>query len=454
MRRAGCGWSFPAYFNMRKRLSFLVAAMAVAAAAPANADPGKMFVINAVTPGVVSFSGEGTAQFNNSSSTANNFSVGSNTGFGVNGSASSTNDYLVDSFANLALTSNSQLQQSLGTSAQAANVATAADSASASASKTATEATTAKYGNSFSDYNDTVGQGVAGFTDELFTTEAAWEQASSNYSDTVKDTTLNELINSASSSSSSSSNQDQSASGVISGSFYTENNSNSSISADAGTIREFAESASASADSAMGVSISDYQNKFAAIAVLGGTAGGLSNALIDTDAERAEAAAVGLLFAESGAALEGDAWKEAKTSVAADSFESLSTAAASTGVAHMDSTADVSVTGVGSIATLNAADTSVFTTNIETRQRAILPDNNGTANGSAGGNLSTASFANQSNTQSASAFMQAFGADTVEITGNATDGYSANINARFDSAIDNFDPGIINDLDFVADPDV
>ena len=426
---------------MRKRLSFLVAAMAVAAAAPANADPGKMFVINAVTPGVVSFSGEGTAQFNNSSTTANNFSVGSNTGFGVNGSASSTNDYLVDSFANLGLTSNSQLQQSLGTSAQAANVATAAESASASASKTATEATAAKYGDSFSDYNDTVGQGVDGFTSEVFTTEAAWTQASANYSDTVKDTTLNELINSASSSSSSSTNQDQSASGVISGKFYTENNSSSSISADAGTIREFAESASSSADSAMGVSITDYQNKFAALAT-----GGTSNALIDTADERAAADLAGLVYAEDGSALEADAWQEAKTEVAADTFESLSTAAASTGVAHMDSTADVSVTGVGSIATLNAADTSVFTTNIETRQRAILPDNNGTANGSAGGNLSTASFANQSNTQSASAFMQAFGADTVEITGNATDGYSANINARFDSAVQGFDPGVLNDL--------
>jgi len=423
--------------------------MAVAAAAPANADPGKMFVINAVTPGVVSFSGEGTAQFNNSSTTANNFSVGSNTGFGVNGSASSTNDYLVDSFANLGLTSNSQLQQSLGTSAQAANVATAAESASASASKTATEATTAKYGDSFSDYNDTVGQGVDGFTSEVFTTEAAWTQASANYNDTVKDTTLNELINSASSSSSSSTNQDQSASGVISGKFYTENNSSSSISADAGTIREFAESASAAADDSMGVSISDYQNKFAAIAVLGtdevgGDAG--SNSLIDTDKERAAADLAGLVYAETGAALEGDAWSKAKTEVAADSFESLSTAAASTGVAHMDSTADVSVTGVGSIATLNAADTSVFTTNIETRQRAILPDNNGTANGSAGGNLSTASFANQSNTQSASAFMQAFGADTVEITGNATDGYNASINARFDSTISDFDPGVVNSI--------
>ena len=427
---------------MRKRAIFILGAVAVATALPAKADPGKMFLINAVTPGVISFSGEGTAQFNNSATTANNFTVGSNTGFGVNGSASSTNDYLVDSFANLALTSNSQLQQSLGTSAQAANVATAAESASASASKTATEATTAKYGDSYSDYQNTVGQGVAGFTSELFTTEEAWNQASANYSDTVKDTTLNELINSASSSSSSSTNEDQSASGVISGQFYTENNSSSSISADAGTIREFAESASASADSAMGVSIADYNNKFAALAV-----GGVSNGLIDTDEERAAADIAGLLYEENGSALEGEAWQEAKTSVAADSFESLSNAAASTGEAHMDSIADVKVTGVGSIATLNAADTSVFTTNIETRQRAILPDNNGTANGSAGGSLSTASFANQSNTQSASAFMQAFGADTVEVTGNATDGYNANINARFNSAIDNFDPGLTNDLD-------
>ena len=40
---------------MRKRAYFILGAVAVATALPANADPGKMFLINAVTPGVISF---------------------------------------------------------------------------------------------------------------------------------------------------------------------------------------------------------------------------------------------------------------------------------------------------------------------------------------------------------------------------------------------------------------
>ena len=55
---------------------------------------------------------------------------------------------------------------------------------------------------------------------------------------------------------------------------------------------------------------------------------------------------------------------------------------------------------------------------IATRVRTAMPETNGTANGAAGGSLSTASFANQSNTQSASAFMQAFGSDSVELLSN------------------------------------
>ena len=56
---------------MKRRYAFLgavIAASAAPALAQAQPDPGKMFMINAVTPGVVSFSGEGTATFNNSNS--------------------------------------------------------------------------------------------------------------------------------------------------------------------------------------------------------------------------------------------------------------------------------------------------------------------------------------------------------------------------------------------------
>jgi hypothetical protein len=51
--------------------------------------------------------------------------------------------------------------------------------------------------------------------------------------------------------------------------------------------------------------------------------------------------------------------------------------------------------------------------------------------------LATSSFANQSNTQSASAFMQAFGADTVQLNANSSGGLdSATINGRFNVTLD------------------
>ena len=129
---------------MNRRISMVLAAIAASAVAtPALAqDPGKMFMINAVTPGVVSFSGEGTAQFNNASTTANAFSVGSSTNFGVNASASSTLDYMVDANALLQLAGTSQLQQTIGTSSSAANTQAASEAAMTAATTVADRTTT------------------------------------------------------------------------------------------------------------------------------------------------------------------------------------------------------------------------------------------------------------------------------------------------------------------------
>ena len=112
--------------------------------------------------------------------------------------------------------------------------------------------------------------------------------------------------------------------------------------------------------------------------------------------------------------------------------------AASAGSAENASNATVTVTGVGSIATLNASDESAFNVDVATRIRNQLMATNGTANGSAGGNLATSSFANQANASTESAFMQAFGADTVDLVRNATTGVleTAVINGRFDVKLD------------------
>jgi len=429
------GRSINASFLMKRRISFLAAVVAASAASPAFADPGKMFMINAVTPGVVSFSGEGTAQFNNSSSTANNFTVGSNTSFGVNGSVSSTADYLVDSFANLGLTNNSNLQQSLGTSASAANVSTAAASALSSVTESAEKQADAAYGSTFEAYEAMIGASIGvsgspgnsnleGFIAGAGLNATAWAEAKGNYEEGQKTEMMSSLINTASSSSSTDSSSAQEAAGIIKGSFLTENQSKTQIAATAGEIAEFGETAINVAASELGSSYTSYASKFTQY-------DDNSDSKL-SGAELTAASADGFTVNNDGTAYTDTEYDKAFSEATQKEFQSLTTAAGSGGEAYSKSIADVSVTGVGSIASLNASDASVFNTNIETRNRTMLYENNGTANGSAGGNLSTASFANQSNSQSASAFMQAFGADTVSITPGASGGFDTTVNARFD----------------------
>lgn len=416
---------------MQRRLAFLVAAMAATISAPALAqqDPGKMFLINAVTPGVVSFSGEGTAQFNNSSSTSNAFSVGSSTNFGVNASASSTNDYMVDANALLQLAGSSQLQQTIGTSSSAANVMAASEAAGSAASSIASSQADVKFAENFIDYSLIKGAALAGgdspagFTEDNFSTEAQYNAARDAFTKTATSEAYSLVTEAATTSSS----QGASGNGVISGEFITKNTSRSDIGATAAVVAENSSKATTESNERFGTTYSDYSTKFNAIAGQGG--------LINTETEKAAANAAGVLYNEATGAIQSDAnWSEAKTAFSDATFTSLQNVAKSAGSAENESNATVTVTGVGSIATLNASDDSAFNVDVATRIRNQLMANNGTANGSAGGNLATSSFANQANASTASAFMQAFGADTVSLRGNATTGVleTAIINGRFD----------------------
>jgi len=362
--------------------------------------------------------------------------VGSNTSFGVNGSVSSTADYTVDSFANLALTNNSNLQQSLGTSASAANVSTAAASALETAATSATKQSNAAFGSSFEAYESMVSAiaaaGVGGGNNPNFEgfvaaaglDSTAWLEAKGNYEEGIKSDIMSSLVNTSTSSSTTDDTSKQEAAGIIKGSFLTENTSNSKIAATAGEIKEFGMTAIAASETALGSDYQAYDSLFSSY----DTNGDMQLA----GAELTSAETDGFETSETGHRLSEEQYTSALSELTEKTFESLANTAGSGGEAYNKSIADVSVTGVGSIASLNAADSSVFNTNIETRSRSTLYDNNGTANGSAGGSLSTASFANQSNSQSASAFMQAFGADTVDITPNGTGGFDTTVNARFD----------------------
>ena len=425
---------------MQRRLAFLVAAMAATASAPAFAqgDPGKMFMINAVTPGVVSFSGEGTAQFNNTASTSNAFSVGSSTNFGVNASASSTNDYMVDANALLKLAGTSQLQQTIGTSSSAANTMAASEAAASAASTIASSQADVKFGETWADYqaikgaSSTAGNdSPAGFTEDSFSNEAQYNAARDSFTKSATSEAYSLVTEAATQSSS----QGASGNGIISGEFVTTNKSRSDIGATAAVVAENTTKANSEANERFGTTYSDYQTKFNNIAGSGG--------LINTETEKAAANAAGVLYNEATGSVVTDAnWSASKSEYTNSTFGSLQNAANSAGSAENESNAVVTVTGVGSIATLNASDESAFNVDVATRIRNQLMATNGTANGSAGGNLATSSFANQANASTASAFMQAFGADTVELKANDAGVLTtAIINGRFDVQLDALSTG-------------
>jgi len=437
---------------MKKRLSFLLAAMAATVATPALAqDPGKMFMINATSPGVVSFSGEGTATFNNSSTTSNAFSVGSSTNFGVNASAASTNDYMVDANALLSLTGQSQLQQTIGTSSSAANTMAAAEAASTAATTIATRETQSALGESWDTFEAMHGVGGAvnegisvGDKTYTVTNEAQYNAAKQDFYNEKVD----EAFSSVTTASTQSSSQGESADGQIKGQFYTENNSQTSIAASAAATTQMASTATAAANEEWGSTYAEYQSAFSTdlqkLTTEDASYVTSSNAVnVDDSDAVAFADSIGMKYnSETGKILEqGSAntgnektWYGAKEAWTNEEFSSLANAASAGGASSSNSTADVTVMGVGSIATLNASDDSAFNVDVATRIRTALPETNGTANGSAGGNLATSSFANQANTQSASAFMQAFGPDSVSVVDNGDGTFDADINARVTSA--------------------
>ena len=76
------------------------------------------------------------------------------------------------------------------------------------------------------------------------------------------------------------------------------------------------------------------------------------------------------------------------------------------------SDSEVTVTGIGSDASVIASSTSNFLVDI-TQNCDTATSSTSTANGSAGASLATSSFANQSSSSTASGFLQAFGGSTA-----------------------------------------
>ena len=507
--------------------TLLLAAALLTTAAPAMANPVHLFSINTTNPRSIDFKGTGTANFNNSTGTQNNFNVGSSTNLGVNGSINATRDYGGTSDGTLQLAGTSVMQQTIGTSGNAANVQAASQAAGLAAytsanqfAKSLTEqnfgseydvakvgvvdasgnitnmsddlyrkadgsvlttddissatdwvnakesferqkfdaqyasdyATTleqsqmvgtwkydatrtqlmaleeADRGNFKGSYNlyedyfatlsdaekvDAAGDGAANADSSLLTREQ-WETAKAKFVDNI---VLNNKVNQngvsladfvAASGGSESSKNEQF--GVISGDFKTTNRASTGST---GSHQEWIDGARQTANNALGVSF-DANN------IVQDAAGN------NLSTEEAWLAAWNTSF--------DDAYTSSQAASTYNQSESL-----------------VTVTGVGNIANVNASGQSKFNvnlapreipdysaqvaalngniiatdgtasavtyndgndtkTNAVTAQPIIFPEENGSASGSSGASLSTSSYANQSNSENASAFIQAFAA--------------------------------------------
>ena len=372
---------------------------AVLAAAPlmagtAKAEPLQMFNVNAPAAGVMTFSGTGTANYNQSLGTNNSLNLGSSTNVGVSASASSTQDYESAGYAELNLDATSRMQQTIGTATTAFNASTAAESASRAADTTATStANSSKYGHTWGrDYNAEYSResGWALNTDVdntnpdhayTRTTEVGVEYASeAEYTASSQahwqagwDSEYNSAYETAYSTAQSSATQENegtSGTGVIVANFTTTEK---------------------------------------------GTSGSAAGALDASFAAQASAAAD--LVSNDSSSLE---WNAAYNAAYSGAY------AAADAKAERESISNVEIQGLGSIADINSLATSTFTAESTLLTSASRPDTVGNGNASAGASLATSSFASAANATTASGFMQAFTGGGLEadvivgITGSTT----------------------------------
>ena len=362
------------------------------------------FKVTAASPGTIDFTGSGTAQFNNSIGTNNSFQVGSSTNLGVNASASSTPEYGVDGQARLDLAGTTTMKQVIGTSGNAQNTTNTATAASTVAHDVATKRANsraaeaqssfdAEYGSSYTAYvdrevsagranrNGTTGEvswsGSAQYTREADFTAARKNSYSSKFDSEYAAEYGSEFTRSLSNIQSADASTTDS--GTIKGTFKT---------IETGS----AQSAGSQSDWATGASSSA---KFAA------------------EREYGVSYEAGRTYGSGSAAVtyasEGE-WQAAYDREYNSEY-SRSYAVAAAG-ASRSSDSSVEVNGIGSDANIAAASTSTFDVKIEgTDQSGLDFGSTATANGSAGANLSTSSFANQAQSSTASGFMQAFGGD-------------------------------------------
>ena len=385
----------------------LLAALLLVAPAAANAnsvagsdDPNmsgttqRMFIINATTPGGLTFSGAGTATFNNAVGTSNQFNVGSNTSIGVNASVSATQEFDGLSLGVMQMGAGSSLMQTNGTSSSAA----ATQAASAAANSVATETAQRE--------SHATGWEEATTATNLSSTETGnygsydrngdW-QWSADYDSAWGD--LDASVQASYGSDGQTAYETEQSNFKQFKNAYTQSynqNYNSSYSSAYNNVITNS-SSTANESSATGIIKGDFQSTEDSVTAIGqeGQLGAIvSSALAAANSTNDTTGGASWTAAFNAAYEAGYQQSVGQTSTVSDS--------------------QVAIEGLGAIASVNADEASSFTVNLDRleafKSTGTQQNSSATANGSATATLSTNSFATQNNQRTASAFMQAFAA--------------------------------------------
>ena len=396
----------------------------------------RMFDISTPSAGKVNFIGTGTANFNQSIGTQNNFNVGSSTNLGVNASASSTEDYTAEGKADLKLAGTSRLQQTIGTATSAFNVATATEASSTAAHTSAFEVANGRLGTQWtSDYSNTLqtgwehrasgdtgfdaAKGEGWYNDSAQTgeddfvaaanadkdtawqtySEAEWQSDWNSAYDGQYETSYQSAVTAAQSSSSNSTSTSnsggESQAGIISGVFSTIDYGSATSEVTASDTSSMDTNAKAAAAEHI-VATTDSNT-------------GDTTYAIATDGN---GVAIGNYASQTSMTQE-----EMKSAYDKEYTKSFNAAFSSAAGLMRSSDSTVTVKGIGVIADVNASEASSFMAHSNLITGADR-DGNGNGNASSGASLATSSYANQSNASTASAFMQAFSGGLPETEGS------------------------------------
>ena len=439
---------------MNIRVSLLMGGLlAVASPLAANAEAVQVFAVQTAQPSVMDFRGLGTATYSNSTGTSNGITLGSTSSFNVSNNLAASKEYTGATSALVQFTgenaaNRTNFQQSIGTSAGAANSISAAESTATSAHNTASSnaqgKTSALFGNNFNEYQSNFNREAALATDSsgntdhssliaktgtTTTTTGSGSSATTSTTSptlagkvikktdsnnavsyeleaytadeyaaaktTAYDSAYSDAYSTAYSSASSESfkfDTASSLSGVVKGDFLTINTGGSSISQ---TTSEIQSTATESANAVHGSSFTADET----ITVAAG--------------ETKTHAASGKTFSEAGTyTVNADGNTQTEWQRDYDETYNSVFASAATGGSN-SSASNVVVEGIGNIANVGTQETSMFQVDLMARNATGEATENGTASGSSSATLNTVSNANVTSSQFASAFIQSFAPNDI-----------------------------------------